>query len=165
MRRPASRVVVSDADPAICGAMAHLVGVAFKTPIVSESIATTVHVQVLGEYQLNSSLMASAMGESFAASAVTNLADVAGVSAFITMRGLSRVPSDEHFIRSVQAPIVCLSRLRSAFSTHKPVPALAAIACSADEAFDHDAVPGLSIVDMADMCSAFAIILANELRN
>ena len=163
-RRPAVRVVVCDSDPAICGAMAHLVGVAFKTPMVAASVDSRVRVEVLGDYQVDSPLMASAMGEVFAASLVTNLSDVRDVAAVITMSGLSLVPAERAFVRGSNAPIVCLSRLRGVVSPQELPPALDAVACGPDDAFDEHEVPNFSIVEMADVSFAFAAILANELQ-
>lgn len=163
-RRPAVRVVVCDSDPAICGAMAHLVGVAFKTPMVAESLGAHVRVDVLGEYQLGSSLMASAMGEEFAASPVTNLSDASGVTAVVTMSGLTPVPAERAFVLEANAPVVSLSRLHGVVTPQEPPPALATVACAPDEAFNEHALPDYSIVEMADMCFAFAAILANELQ-
>ena len=163
-RRPAVRVVVSDNDPAICGAMAHLVGVAFKTPMVAASLSTHVRVEVLGAYQLSSPLMATAMGESFAAEPLTNLSETSDVATVITMSGLSSVPAERAFILDASAPIVCLSRLRDVITPREAPPALTTVACRPDEAFDEHGASIFSIVEMADVCFAFAAILANELQ-
>ena len=164
VRRPAVRIVVCDSDPAICGAMAHLVGVAFKTPMVAASLSAHVRVEVLGEYQLSSPLMATAMGEMFAAEPVTNLSEASDIATVITMSGLSSVPAERAFIRDASAPIMCLSRLRGVVTPHEAPPALASVACGPDEAFNEHVVPDFSIAEMADMCFAFAAIVANELQ-
>ena len=158
------RVLVCDSDAAICGAMAHLVGVALKTPMVAASLSAHVRVEVLGEYQLSSPLMATAMGEMFAAEPVTNLSDASDVASVITMSGLSQVPAERAFVKEANAPIVCLSRLHGVVRSHEAPPALATVACAPDEAFNEHVLPNFSIVEMADMCFAFAAIVANELQ-
>ena len=160
LRRPTTRVIVSDADPALCGALAHLVGVAFRTPVTASSMSSRVRVEVLGEYQLNSPLMATAMGESFAADVVTDLTQVDAVSSVVTMSGVSQVTAERAFIQTTGAPIVCLSRLTA--GTARWALSLASVACSDDEAFAAHAVGNYSIFEIADLCQTFATIVAKE---
>jgi len=144
--------------------MAHLVGVAFKTPMVAASLSTHVRVEVLGAYQLSSPLMATAMGESFAAEPLTNLSETSDVATVITMSGLSSVPAERAFILDASAPIVCQSQLRDVVTPHEAPPALAAVACGPEEAFTEHGAHDFSVVEMADVCFAFAAIMANELQ-
>jgi hypothetical protein len=157
------RIVVSDADAAICGAVAHLVGVSFRTPVVAHSLTTPVRVEVLGDYQLDSSLMATAMGEPFAAEPLNNFVDPEGVVAVVTMTGFSTRPHERAFIEATGAPLVCLARLVGDFVAAATPPALTQVACPTYEAFNEFEVPNLSIADIADRCFAFTTIVANEL--
>lgn len=157
------RVVVSDADPTICGATAHLVGVAFRTPMVAEALKARVRVEVLGDYQLNSPLMVTAMGESFAAEPLNNFDTSDDIIAVVTVTGLSPSPQERAFIEATRAPIVCLTRLGSELVSAQQVPALNNVACSPSEAFNAFGNPDLSIAEIADRCFAFTTIVANEL--
>jgi hypothetical protein len=162
-RRPSVRIVVSDADAAICGAVAHLVGVSFRTPVVAHALNTRVRVEVLGDYRLDSSLMAAAMGEPFAAEPLADYVDPDGVLAVVTVTGLSAIAHERAFIEATGAPIVCLGRLGGEVVPDAAPPALTQVACPPYEAFNDFDVPELSIADIADRCFAFTTIVANEL--
>jgi hypothetical protein len=156
------RVVVSDRDATIGGALAHLVGVAFLTPVIAQAMRSPVSVEVLGDYQLRSSLMAAAMGESFAARSLTNLENVDGVVSVITMTGLSAAPQAHSFVAATGSPVVCLARLRGRVTPDEVPPPLSSVACTPEEAFREHHVPEFSIVEIADKCFEFATIVANE---
>lgn len=163
MRRPSVRVVVSDADPAICGTVAHLLGVAFRTPVIAQGVNTQIRVEVLGDYRVDTSLMATAMGEPFAAEPVTRFVVGSDIVAIATLTGLSTVAHERAFIEESGAPIVSLARMDGLVLPSGLPPTLSEVSCTRDEASGVGAPTELSIAEIADRCFAFTTIVANEL--
>lgn len=165
VRRPSVRVVVSDADPAICGTVAHLLGVAFRTPVIAHAVDTPILVEVLGDYRVDTSLMATAMGEPFAAAPVTRFVNGDDILAIVTLTGLSPVAHERALVAESTAPIVCLALLERLMLQPGALPSLEEVACSPDDARAVREIPELSIAEIADRCFAFTTIVANELTS
>jgi hypothetical protein len=121
-----------------------------------------VRVEVLGDYAVDTSLMATAMGEPFAAEPVTRFVGADDVVAVVTLTGLSTVAHERAFVAESVAPIVCLARMEGTPPSNA-LPSLAEVACSLEEVFGTASTPALSIADIADRCFAFTTIVANEL--
>ena len=163
VRRPGVRVVVSDADPAICGTVAHLLGVAFRTPVIAQGVNTQIRVEVLGDYRVDTSLMATAMGEPFAAAPVTRFVAGHDIVAVATLTGLSTVAHERAFVEESGAPIVCLARMDGLVLPSGLPPTLAEVSCTRDEITEIGVNSEMSIAEIADRCFAFTTIVANEL--
>lgn len=163
VRRPSVRIVVSDADPAMCGTVAHLLGVAFRTPVIAQAVTTQIRVEVLGDYRLDTSLMATAMGEPFAAEPVTRFVAADDIIAIATLTGLSTVAHERAFVAKSTAPVVCLSQMDGLIVPSDATPTLADVACTLTEAVAVRTTPELSVAEIADRCFAFTTIVANEL--
>lgn len=157
------RVVVSDADPAMCGTIAHLLGVAFRTPVVAQSVNARVRVEVLGDYRVDTALMATAMGEPFAAEPVTRFVAGDDILAIATLTGLSTVAHERAFVEESHAPIVCLARMDGLVMPSGMPPSLAEVSCARDELSAMGINADMSVAEIADRCFAFTTIVANEL--
>lgn len=163
VRRPSVRVVVSDADPAMCGTIAHLLGVAFRTPVIAQSMNARLRVEVLGDYRVDTSLMATAMGEPFAAEPVTRFVAGDDIVAVATLTGLSTVAHERAFVEESGAPIVSLARLDGLIVPSGAPLSLADVSCTAADAVAVRSSPDMSVAEIADRCFAFTTIVANEL--
>ena len=156
-------MVVSDADPAMCGTIAHLLGVAFRTPVIAQSVNSRVRVEVLGDYRVDTALMATAMGEPFAAEPVTRFVAGDDVLAIATLTGLSTVAHERAFVEESGAPIVCLARMDGLVRPSGPPPSLADVSCTRDDLHALGINAEMSVAEIADRCFAFTTIVANEL--
>lgn len=165
LRRPTLRVVVAEQNSTLAAAVAHLVGVAFRTPIIAQSIACRIRVEVVGDYLVDTSLMAEAMGESFAAEPMPRFVAGDDIVAIATLTGLCAEALSSTFVEESGAPIVCLARMDGLVLPSGLPPSLAEVSCTRDEISEIDVNSELSIAEIADRCFAFTTIVANELTS
>ena len=163
LRRPTQRVVIAEINATLAAAVAHLVGVAFRTPIIAQSINSRIRVEVLGPYLVDTSVMAMTMGEPFAAEPVTRFVASGDIVAIATLTGLSAAAHERAFVEESGAPIVCLARMDGLVLPSGLPPSLAEVSCTRDDISEMGATSELSIAEIADRCFAFTTIVANEL--
>ena len=95
------------------GVLAHFLGVAFNTPMIARSFPARIRVEILGKVDLDSALMAVAMGEKFSAQILTQRIDITRVLTVVTVNGLTEDQEDRDFVARTGAPIVNLTRLQT----------------------------------------------------
>jgi len=160
------RVVVSDRDPFVNGALAHLLGVGLQTALRMESAAaeTEVSVEVLGATDLANPRMAGIQSQPFSARHVNFRGSTDHVVQIVTLTGCSDDTDDVEFLRRCNSVAVSLARFdrdgswehcmmhvddtRSAFDTHPQSDVLVA-----------------DIGRFADLCQAAAIALAQSIAS
>ena len=103
------RVVACDQDPAISGAVGHLLGVAFSTPALFDRRIHSVSVEILGEFSSDSPLMAPLQGERFAANAYSRRPFAPRPAVVVTLSGIDERLRDT--VIKLDVPVVCLSEL------------------------------------------------------
>lgn len=102
------RVVVSDQDPFLNGAIAHFLGVGLKVAL-SRQVAS-VAVEVLGATDLSDPRMARAQSERFAARHINHTAPVGGVLQIVTLTGCGSAPVELDYLRRCGASAFSLAR-------------------------------------------------------
>ena len=102
------RVVVSDRDPFLNGAVAHFLGVGLKVAL-SRSVVS-VAVEVLGATDLSDPRMARAQSERFAARHINHAAPVGGVLQIVTLTGCGSAPVELDYLRRCGASVLSLAR-------------------------------------------------------
>jgi hypothetical protein len=154
------RIVVCDQDPAVNAAVGHLLGVAFSTPALFGGRLPRVSVEVLGEYLVDSSLMAPVQGEPFAARPFKQWSLGARPTAAVTFSGIHEDADIRSVIDELGVPVTCLSGLAEAEERD----ALDRFACGRDESCNEcvtkPGVSGLDSVTLAEACRDFARLVA-----
>lgn len=159
------RVVVCDQDPSINATLGHLLGVAFNTPALFGGRVAPVRVEILGEFKIDSPLMASVQGERFSARPFSRSLFARRATSVVTFSG---VPTDDIIRRTIgqlSVPVVCLSELRMIDVTAER--SLQRIACSLDhgcnECVSREFSAGIDSARLADLCRDFATMVAGAL--
>jgi hypothetical protein len=102
------RVVVSDRDPFLNGAIAHFLGVGLKVAL-SRSVVS-VAVEVLGATNLSDPRMARVQSERFAARHINHTAPVVGVLQIVTLTGCGSAPVELNYLRRCVPCALSLAR-------------------------------------------------------
>ena len=156
------RIVVCDQDPAVNAAVAHLLGVAFTTPALFGGRMPKVSVEVLGEYLVDSSLMAPVQGEPFAARPFKQWSIGARPTAAVTFSGIHDDAAIHAVIDDLGVPVTCLSGMAEAEERD----ALDRFTCQRDrscnECVTKPAVAGIDSVALAEACRDFARLVAES---
>jgi hypothetical protein len=156
------RIVVCDQDPAVNAAVAHLLGVAFSTPALFDGQLPRVSVEVLGDYLVDSSLMAPVQSERFAARRFVNGLRGATPTAVVTFSGVHGDDEISAVISGLGLPVTCLSAI--ADSGLDNLESLEPFYCPTDAKCD-ECVTGADAIDavaLADACRNFASLVARD---
>lgn len=156
------RIVVCDQDPAVNAAVGHLLGVAFTTPALFGGRLPKVGVEVLGEYSVDSSLMAPLQGEPFAARPFRQRSIGERPTAAVTFSGIHDDAGIRSVIDGLGVPVTCLSGLAEADTRD----ALDLFTCQRDlscnECVTKPAVANIDSVALAEACRDFARLVAES---
>ena len=165
------RIVVCDQDPAVNATVAHLLGVAFSTPALFGGQLPRVRVEVLGDYLVDSSLMAPVQGEPFAARRFAQRPFAPRPTAAVTFTGVHHDAEIRSVVSGLGVPVTCLSAIAlTEPDERKP---LQRFHCTLDESCAWCArsfeVSQINSVTLAEACGDFARLVAegvtgNELR-
>lgn len=154
--------MVSDRDPFLNGALAHLIGVGLPTALRMASRDEDVSVEVLGTTDLSNPRMAAIQGQRFSARHVNHLAPTDGVLQIVTLTGCATDHVEAEFLRRCNALAISLARYDLDGSWD------AATMHVDDARHSFDLHPDGSDVTadngrIADLCQAVAIELAGRL--
>ena len=156
------RILACDQDPAVNGAIGHLLGVAFRTPALFDSRVHTASVEVLGDFVTTRSLMAHMQGERFAASAYSRRPFAPKPSVVVTLSGIGETMR-ETVIR-LDVPVVCLSELSMVDSVEDV--ALNRFVCQLDHACNECVTRefgnSMESIRIAELCKQFATMFARD---
>jgi hypothetical protein len=156
------RIVVCDQDPAVNAAVGHLLGVAFSTPALFGGRLPRVSVEVLGEYLVDSSLMAPVQGEPFAARPFKQWPLGAHPTAAVTFSGIHEDADIRSVIDELGVPVTCLSGMAGAGERD----ALDRFVCRRDESCNECVtklgVAAIDSVALAEACRDFARLVAES---
>jgi hypothetical protein len=156
------RVLACDQDPALSGAIGHLLGVAFNTPALFDRRTHSVSVEILGEYITASPLMAPLQSERFAAGVYSRRPFAPRPAVVVTLSGIGQPLRDE--VMKLDVPVVCLSEL--SMSTASEDVGIDRFTCPLDHACS-DCVTrefGRTVDSMrlAELCKQFALIFTRD---
>lgn len=159
------RIVVCDQDPAVNAAVGHLLGVAFSTPALFGGRLPKVSVEVLGDYLVDSSLMAQLQGEPFAARPFKQWSLGVRPTAAVTFSGIREDANIRSVIDELGVPVTCLSGLADAEERD----ALDRFACGLNESCNDcvtkPAVGSIDSVRLAEACRDFAHLVAERVTS
>ena len=156
------RVVTCDQDPAVSGAVGHLLGVAFSTPALFDRRVHSVSVEIMGEFTTDSPLMAPLQGERFAASTFSRRPFAPRPAVVVTLSGIDQKYHET--VVNLNVPVVCLSELSMASAAEDL--GIDRFTCPLDHAcsdcvareFGHS----VESVRLADLCKQFALIFTRD---
>ena len=156
------RVLACDQDPVISGALGHLLGVAFATPVLFDRRTHSVSVEILGEFVSDSPLMVPLQGERFAASPYSRRPFVPRPAVVVTLSGIS--PEIHHEVVKLDVPVVCLSEM--SMKTASEEVDINRFICQLDHAC-RDCVTRefggtVDSIRLAELCKQFALIFTRD---
>ena len=156
------RVVASDQDPSVSGAIGHLLGVAFNTPALFDRRTHSVSVEILGDYVTTSPLMAPLQGERFAASSFSRRPFAPRPAVVVTHLGIHESVRDA--VVKLNVPVVCLSKLSMAAIAEDV--GIERFTCQLDhscnDCFTREFGNEMESVRLAELCKQFALIFARD---
>ena len=107
------RVVVCDQDPVVAGVLAHVLGVDLNASIIARSLPVQIRVEILGQFDFCSAMLAVVEGEKFAAHELMQRRDFTRILSVVTINGLTEEKEDLAFVARAGVPVVNLANLQS----------------------------------------------------
>ena len=156
------RVLTCDQDPAVNGAIGHLLGVAFRTPALFDRRTHSVSVEILGDFNVATPLMAPLQSEQFAASAYSRRLFAPKPAVVVTLSGIDNIQRES--VVELNAPLVCLSEL--SMSDPSGEMGVDHFTCSFDHTcFDcvtRELGESINLMRVAELCKRFAMVFARD---
>jgi hypothetical protein len=156
------RVLTCDQDPAVNGAIGHLLGVSFRTPALLDQRVQSVGVEIVGEYITTSSLMAPLQGEPFAAAPYSRRPFAPPPTVVVTLSGIGDALRET--VRKIDVPVVCLSELSTTDPNEES--GYEKFTCPIDhscaECVAREFSGEMTSIRVAELCTQFAILFTRN---